>query len=78
MKLSITYCTHLPRASSLAAEIKSALGLETELIEGTNGIFDVVADGRMIFSKHAEQRFPEADEIITTLGALSAAQGTAP
>ena len=28
----------------------------------------------MIFSKHAEQRFPEADEIIT---ALSAAQETA-
>ena len=38
----------------------------------------MVADGRMIFSKHAEQRFPEADEIITALGALSAAQGTAP
>ncbi|MCE2541399.1 MAG: Rdx family protein [Acidobacteria bacterium] len=57
----------------MAAEIKSALGLETELIEGTNGIFDVVADGRMIFSKHAEQRFPELEEIIGALRALSAA-----
>ena len=32
----------------------------------------------MIFSKYAEQRFPELDEIITTLGALSAAQESAP
>ena len=47
--------------------------MDTELIEGTNGIFDVVADGAMIFSKHAEQRFPESDEIITALRALSAA-----
>ena len=59
-------------ASSLAAEIKNALGLDTELIEGTNGIFDVVADGSMIFSKHAEQRFPESDEIIGALRALNA------
>lgn len=47
--------------------------MDTELIEGTNGIFDVVADGRMIFSKHAEERFPESDEIIGALSALSAA-----
>ena len=60
-------------ASSLAAEIENALGLEAELIEGTNGIFDVVADGRMIFSKQAEQRFPESDEIIDALRALAAA-----
>ena len=32
----------------------------------------------MIFSKHAEQRFPEGDEIITALRALSAAQASAP
>ena len=47
--------------------------MDTELIEGTNGIFDVVSDGAMIFSKHAEQRFPESDEIITALRALTAA-----
>ena len=32
----------------------------------------------MIFSKHAEQRFPESDEIITALGALSGAQESVP
>jgi len=30
----------------------------------------------MIFSKHAEQRFPEANEIVTALRALSAVKET--
>ena len=51
--------------------------METELIEGAKGIFDVVADGRMVFSKHAEQRFPETDEIIGALRKLST-KGEAP
>ena len=47
--------------------------LDTELIEGSNGIFDVVADGKMIFSKYEEHRFPEHDEIIDALRAMSGA-----
>ena len=47
--------------------------LDSELIEGSNGIFDVVADGKMIFSKHEEHRFPEHDEIISALRAMSGA-----
>ena len=35
-------------------------------------MFDVVADGDLIFSKHAEQRFPEHDEIIAALRACGA------
>ena len=41
--------------------------LEPELIEGSNGIFDVVADGTMLFSKYEESRFPEPEEIIEAL-----------
>lgn len=60
-------------ASSLAAAVRNALGIDAELIAGDDGIFDVVADGDLIFSKHAEQRFPEHDEIIAALRARGAA-----
>ena len=56
----------------MAATIKDALDLEAELIEGTNGIFDVMTDGKMVFSKHVEQRFPEPQEIIDALRSMSA------
>jgi len=39
-------------------------------VPGSRGAFDVVADGRTIFSKHAEHRFPEHEEIIEALKAL--------
>ncbi len=41
--------------------------MEAKLIGGDNGIFDVVADGELIFSKHEAGRFPEDDEIIAKL-----------
>ena len=43
------------------------LGIVAELIEGGSGIFDVVADGDLVFSKHSEGRFPENDEIVRAL-----------
>ncbi|HCK54509.1 MAG TPA: hypothetical protein DIC23_14920 [Planctomycetaceae bacterium] len=36
-------------------------------MEGAGGIFDVVVNGDMIFSKHAVDRFPEHDEILGQL-----------
>ena len=47
------------------------LGIDAELIKGRNGVFDVVANGRLIFSKHAEGRFPEDDEIVEALRSLA-------
>ncbi|TML22629.1 MAG: hypothetical protein E6G11_07200 [Actinobacteria bacterium] len=44
------------------------LGIETRPIPGGRGQFDVLADGRVLFSKHAEGRFPEEDEILAQLG----------
>jgi selenoprotein W-related protein len=37
------------------------------LVCGGGGIFDVVVDGDMIFSKHEAGRFPESDEILTMI-----------
>jgi selT/selW/selH-like putative selenoprotein len=36
-------------------------------IPGTRGQFDVLADGRLLFSKQSEGRFPEEDEILAGL-----------
>ena len=38
-----------------------------ELIQGRGGVFDVVVDGRRIFSKHEAGRFPEESEILALL-----------
>jgi selenoprotein W-related protein len=51
----------------LAATIEGETGVESELICGGGGIFDVVVDGEMIFSKHEAGRFPESDEILSKL-----------
>jgi selT/selW/selH-like putative selenoprotein len=49
----------------LADELRSAFGVESELVEGTHGIFDVYVDDRLVFSKHREQRFPDPGEVVT-------------
>ena len=43
------------------------MGVDATLKKGDDGIFDVVVDGRMIFSKHEAGRFPEDDEILEKL-----------
>ena len=57
----------MPQASSLAARIKEEFGIEVELIKGSNGVFDVVADDNLIFSKHEVGRFPDEEEVINLL-----------
>jgi predicted Rdx family selenoprotein len=36
-------------------------------VSGAKSQFDVLADGKLIFSKQSEGRFPEHDEIISAL-----------
>jgi predicted nicotinamide N-methyase len=55
----------------LAAEIKEKFGIESELIEGDKGVFDVVVDGDLVFSKFELDRFPEDGEIEAILSPLS-------
>ena len=47
--------------------MRAATGIECELIKGGGGIFDVIADGQKIYSKHDTGIFPEHDEIIAKL-----------
>jgi selT/selW/selH-like putative selenoprotein len=51
----------------VSAEIEQALGAKPELVKGDNGIFDVAADGRLVFSKDREHRFPKPGEIVQEL-----------
>jgi hypothetical protein len=49
-------------------EITEKLGLAATAIPGGKGQFDVLSEGRMVFSKQTEGRFPEPDEILAQLG----------
>jgi selT/selW/selH-like putative selenoprotein len=51
----------------LAAAIKKAKGIDAQLVKGSGGVFDVFQDDALIFSKHEQNRFPEADEIVDAL-----------
>ena len=57
----------------MAATIKTVLGIETELLPGAKGIFDVVVDGDLIFSKYQTGRYPEHEEIVSLLRERTAA-----
>jgi len=48
----------------LADELKQAFGVESELIPDHGGIFDVLINGRKIYSKFETGRFPNQDEIV--------------
>lgn len=56
----------------MAAEIKKQLGVDSQLVRGSGGIFEVTADGERIFSKKEEGRFPSEKEILDKLRARAA------
>jgi selenoprotein W-related protein len=51
----------------LAAEIEKVAGVTPKLIKGEGGVFEVVVDGRLIYSKKQTGRFPEHEEILSQL-----------
>jgi selT/selW/selH-like putative selenoprotein len=55
----------------LGATLSRDLGLDAELVKGERGVFDVLADGRLIYSKHATGRFPEDSEIVEAIRSLN-------
>ena len=57
----------------MAEAIKKTYGVTPEFIEGSGGIFDVTANGELIFSKHQVGRFPEHEEVLSKLDALAKA-----
>ncbi len=54
----------------MAAEIKKQLGIESQLVRGGDGIFDVTVGKKRIFSKKEEGRFPSEKEIVDQLRAM--------
>jgi len=53
----------------LAADLKNARGIDTTLIKGSGGQFEVVLDDNLIFSKKALGRFPDTQEILEKIPA---------
>lgn len=51
----------------MATDLKKRLGIESTLIPGGGGVFDVTVDGKVIFSKKSVGRFPETQEILRAL-----------
>jgi len=54
----------------LADVLKKELGITAELIRSGGGVFEVEADGKLIFSKKQEHRFPTHDEVIESLKSI--------
>jgi selenoprotein W-related protein len=53
-------------AAQILEKLKTDLGKLT-LIPGSGGAFEVTVDGDLIYSKLAEGRFPEPDEVLGKL-----------
>ena len=73
-RLEIEYCTQcrwLLRAAWMAQELlttfEKELG-EVALIPGTGGIFEVRLEGKSIFSREQQRRFPESKELKQLVG----------
>ena len=70
MNIKIFYCVvwnYKPSAVSLAAELKASFGVDSELFSGEKGDFEVIVDGKTVFSKKKLSRFPEPGEVTETL-----------
>jgi len=46
------------------AELCEAFGVESEMVPGRDGIFDVYIDEKLVFSKFETGQFPKPGEII--------------
>ena len=51
----------------MAATIKKELGIESEIVRKSGGIFDVIVDGERIYSKHDTGTFPAEKDIVESL-----------
>jgi selT/selW/selH-like putative selenoprotein len=54
---------------SLAEKLQEAFGVETTLIKGGGGIFDVTLDGALVYSKHDAGEFPDEDALVAEIRA---------
>jgi len=54
-------------AVGLAAELKSAFGIEAEMIPSGDGVFEVVLGDELVFSKKALGRHAEDGEVASLI-----------
>ncbi len=47
--------------------IRAERGVEATLVRGSGGEFEITIDGNLVFSKRAEGRFPEAEEVLARI-----------
>ena len=69
MNAKITYCVmwnYLPDAERASAELTSK-GVNVDLVKGSNGIFDVEVDGKLVYSKRSTGRFPNPGELYSLI-----------
>jgi selenoprotein W-related protein len=68
-RIEIRYCTQcrwLLRAAWLAQELLTTFAQElgeVALVPSTGGVFEIMVDGEVVFSREQEGRFPEAKEL---------------
>ncbi len=55
----------------MGAEIESMFGVQPELIPSKGGCFEVVANGKLVFSKNDEKRFPESGEVLAEISKMA-------
>ena len=73
MKISIEYCNswnYLPRASRMAADLLDKYGnsiTNFSLIPSSGGVYEVMKNDQVIFSKKQLNRFPELEELINII-----------
>jgi len=51
----------------LAALLKKHCGHEVELIKSSGGVFEVVVDGTLVYSKKETGEFPDEQELVKKL-----------
>ena len=73
MEIKIRYClvwNYRPHAARLADELRNALKVEAKLMPGWIGTYDVIVDGKLVFSKSKVGRFPAPGEVISIVQGL--------
>jgi len=51
----------------MAEELQKTFGVEANLVPARKGAFDVIVDGKLVFSKHKMGRFPQEGEVVSKL-----------
>ena len=51
----------------MADELREAFEVESELIRGSGGVFEVIANAKVVFAKAKLGRFPNKGEVVALI-----------